>query len=185
MLTVQSEFSLCQSTHGKAIYSYAAKLSQITKFIGPTRGTPRPCRPKMGPMLATWTLLSRNVPLVVFLWSKNAPYFDFASKCASIRHSLTSSWVAQQNVSVIHRIYGQLTKSQVPVTKNFTWSCDKLIFAISDAIWARLQHWFIYTNRWSVWEKNPVSNQGSTICTTDWRNLMGQVANIDVTIPCG
>ena len=31
---------------------------QLTKFIGPTWGPPGSCRPQMGPMLASWTLLS-------------------------------------------------------------------------------------------------------------------------------
>ena len=35
------------------------QLSQIAKFMGPTWGPPGSCRPQMGPMLATWTLLSR------------------------------------------------------------------------------------------------------------------------------
>ena len=30
----------------------------IAKFMGPTWGPPGSCRPQMGPMLATWTLLS-------------------------------------------------------------------------------------------------------------------------------
>ena len=34
------------------------KSSQIAKFIGPTWGPPGPCRPHMGPMLSSWTLLS-------------------------------------------------------------------------------------------------------------------------------
>ena len=33
-------------------------ISQIAKFMGPTWGPPGSCRPQMGPMLATWTLLS-------------------------------------------------------------------------------------------------------------------------------
>ena len=32
--------------------------SQIAKFMGPTWGPPGSCRPKVGPMLAQWTLLS-------------------------------------------------------------------------------------------------------------------------------
>ena len=38
------------------------KTSQITKFMGPTRGPPGSCRPQMGPMLAPWTLLSGLLP---------------------------------------------------------------------------------------------------------------------------
>ena len=33
-------------------------ISQIARFMGPTRGSPGSCRPQMGPMLAPWTLLS-------------------------------------------------------------------------------------------------------------------------------
>ena len=32
--------------------------SQITRFMGPTWGPPRSCRPQVGPILAPWTLLS-------------------------------------------------------------------------------------------------------------------------------
>ena len=35
-----------------------SNLSQIAKFMGPTGGPPRSCRPQMGLMLAPWTLLS-------------------------------------------------------------------------------------------------------------------------------
>ena len=35
-------------------------VTQIAKFIGPTWGPPGSCRPQMGPMLASWTLLSGN-----------------------------------------------------------------------------------------------------------------------------
>ena len=35
--------------------------TQIAKFMGPTWGPPRSCRPKMGPMLAPWTLLSGHL----------------------------------------------------------------------------------------------------------------------------
>ena len=34
------------------------KAPQMAKFKGPTWGPPGSCRPKMGPMLAPWTLLS-------------------------------------------------------------------------------------------------------------------------------
>ena len=36
--------------------------SQIAKFMVPTWGPPGSCRPKMGPMLASWTLLSGVFP---------------------------------------------------------------------------------------------------------------------------
>ena len=40
--------------------SYILKtISQIAKFMGPTRGPPWSRRPKMGPMLVPWNLLSR------------------------------------------------------------------------------------------------------------------------------
>ena len=35
--------------------------SQIATFMGPTWGPPGSCRPQMGPMLAPWPLLSREV----------------------------------------------------------------------------------------------------------------------------
>ena len=34
------------------------QLTQIAMVMRPTWGTPRSCRPQMGPMLASWTLLS-------------------------------------------------------------------------------------------------------------------------------
>ena len=37
---------------------WASKVTQITKFMGPTWGPPGSCRPQMGPMLAPWILLS-------------------------------------------------------------------------------------------------------------------------------
>ena len=39
----------------------SSKITQIAKFLGPTWGPPGSCRPQMGPMLATWTLLSGDV----------------------------------------------------------------------------------------------------------------------------
>ena len=36
---------------------WRAEAPQITKFMGPTWGSPGPCRPQMGPMLAPWTLI--------------------------------------------------------------------------------------------------------------------------------
>ena len=34
------------------------KYTQMTKFMEPTWGPPGSCRPQMGPMSASWTLLS-------------------------------------------------------------------------------------------------------------------------------
>ena len=44
------------STAGRTL---TVKVTQITKFMGPTWGPPGSCRPHMGPMLAPWTLLSK------------------------------------------------------------------------------------------------------------------------------
>ena len=38
-------------------------ITQIAKIMGPTWGPPGSFRPQMGPMLATWTLLSGYIPL--------------------------------------------------------------------------------------------------------------------------
>ena len=50
------------------------KRSQIARFIGPTWGPPGSCRSQMGPMLATWTLLSGSILSVKknsqFGWNK-------------------------------------------------------------------------------------------------------------------
>ena len=40
------------------IYQESGIQSQITKFMGPTWGPPRSCRPQVGTILAPWTLLS-------------------------------------------------------------------------------------------------------------------------------
>ena len=48
-------------------------LTQIAKFMGPSRGPPGSCRPQMGPMLAPWTLLSGEWQWTM-LWI-NYPYF--------------------------------------------------------------------------------------------------------------
>ena len=37
---------------------WVKSVTQIVKFMGPTWGPPGSCRPQMGPILATWTLLS-------------------------------------------------------------------------------------------------------------------------------
>ena len=37
---------------------FSRSISQIAKFMGPTWGPSGPCRPQMGPMLGSWTLLS-------------------------------------------------------------------------------------------------------------------------------
>ena len=39
-------------------------MTQIAKFMWPTRGPPGSCRPQIGPMLAPWTLLSGEC----FIW---------------------------------------------------------------------------------------------------------------------
>ena len=41
--------------------TWSVWLTQIAKFMGPTRGPPGSCRPQMGPVLAPWTLLSENI----------------------------------------------------------------------------------------------------------------------------
>ena len=40
------------------IFIFCGDMSQIVRFMGPTRGSPRPCRPQVGPILTPWTLLS-------------------------------------------------------------------------------------------------------------------------------
>ena len=42
----------------EVMFSISSVPSQIAKFTGTTWGPPGSCRPQMGPMLATWTLLS-------------------------------------------------------------------------------------------------------------------------------
>ena len=53
--------------------------TQITKFMGPTRGPPGPCRPQMGPMFAPWTLLSGDrmfiAVIILSLWMDSCDLF--------------------------------------------------------------------------------------------------------------
>ena len=52
---------------------------QLAKFIGPTWGSPGSCRPQMGPMLATRTLLSGTLSTLPALWDGYPPvsYWGF------------------------------------------------------------------------------------------------------------
>ena len=43
--------------------------TQIPKFMGPTWGQPRSCRPEMGPMLAPWTLLLGKLHYCDVTWA--------------------------------------------------------------------------------------------------------------------
>ena len=58
-LTIVGSFSLWD------IFSVRPKRSQITKFMGPTRGPPGSYRTQMGPMLAPWSLLSGMLRTIV------------------------------------------------------------------------------------------------------------------------
>ena len=40
------------------IFIFCGDMSQIVSFMGPTWGSPKPCRPQVGPILTPWTLLS-------------------------------------------------------------------------------------------------------------------------------
>ena len=53
-------------TNGRRYYKYA----QIAKFMGPTWGPPGSCRPQMGPILSTWTLLSGCIFIGFSHWLK-------------------------------------------------------------------------------------------------------------------
>ena len=46
-----------------------SKCPQIARFMGPTWGPSGSCRPQVGPMLATWTLLSGSVPHIYRPWA--------------------------------------------------------------------------------------------------------------------
>ena len=53
--------NLCKTVHcisDTFLIVWSSMVSQIAKFMGPTRGAPRSYRPQMGPILAPWNLLS-------------------------------------------------------------------------------------------------------------------------------
>ena len=42
-------------------------MSQLTRFMGPACGPPGSCWPQMGPMLASWTLLSGMLHIYIYI----------------------------------------------------------------------------------------------------------------------
>ena len=55
--------------HLRQAYIY----SPIARFMGPTRGPPASCQPRMGPMLGPWTLLSGLLLLIASVLWFDAP----------------------------------------------------------------------------------------------------------------
>ena len=57
-LTHVSEYAAICNVDRCSVCFCVLILSQIARFIGPTLDPPGSCRPQMGPMLATWSLIS-------------------------------------------------------------------------------------------------------------------------------
>ena len=71
VLTNQSEPNQMKHNKTKAISAIQVlkndrKWTQMAKFMGPTWGPSGSCWPQMGPMLAPWTFLSREIRVYVF-----------------------------------------------------------------------------------------------------------------------
>ena len=75
--------------------------SQIARFMGPTWGPPRSCRPQMGPVLAPWTLLSGVLLPEKKVWSRIS--------CNLLAASRTQSSSPPWSFSRIHSV----SKSQL------------------------------------------------------------------------
>ena len=79
---------ICHYNEFRGIPRTSWIVTQIAKFMGPTWGPPGSCRPQMGPMLASWTLLSGQylymIPLNLYImqWLKTVQtnYIIWSSK---------------------------------------------------------------------------------------------------------
>ena len=104
--------------HGRALgcllWAFWRNWPQIVKFMGPTCGPPGSCRPKMGPMLAQWILLSeaallqhRTVGSVFFSWhglqieDGNGPFHNEDRKCQECPYHTPDSKVHGANMGPI------------------------------------------------------------------------------------
>ena len=78
-------------------YTYfLSKTTQITKFMGPTRGPPGSCRPQMGPMLTPWTLLSGDTLNATVKWK--VPHITQC--CSRIRTKWQHPLMPNQTLSI-------------------------------------------------------------------------------------
>ena len=78
------------TSNPRKVHFSESQASQIARFVGTTRGPPGFCRLHIGPMLASWTLLSGTLPysehrghvpfpisrVVLMVISKNAAKFE-------------------------------------------------------------------------------------------------------------
>ena len=78
------------TSNPRKVHFSESQASQITRFVGTTRGPPGSCRLQIGPMLAPWTLLSGTLPysehrghvtfpisrVLLMVISKNAAKFE-------------------------------------------------------------------------------------------------------------
>ena len=69
---------------------YNSTVPLIAKFMGPTWGPPGSCQPQMGPMLASWTLLSWTVYEI----DHDTAYNTALIRVEHISH-ITSTWPPQ------------------------------------------------------------------------------------------
>ena len=60
LLQVKSQSAISSVWVGYLWRLSSQRPTRIAKFMGPTWGPPRSCRPQMGPMLAPWNLLSSS-----------------------------------------------------------------------------------------------------------------------------
>ena len=72
------------SPRGQWVNLLMDKLSQIAKFMGSTWGPSGSCRPQMGPVLASWTLLSWMGCLLWLFCTENWPYCDGTMLCCVV-----------------------------------------------------------------------------------------------------
>ena len=69
-------------------------ITQIAKYMGPTWGPPGSCRPQMGPMLASWTLLSGNIvsDLQIFKFEMTKRFYKSIIFCTQNKIVLHLNW---------------------------------------------------------------------------------------------
>ena len=90
--------------------SHWQEAYQITRFMGPTWGTPGSCRPQMGPMMAPWILLS-GLLWAAFI-SMAAPFASFLPQLPdSSRDTFASCW---HNVMMQFKIKHGTTRFMKP-----------------------------------------------------------------------
>ena len=90
-----------------------AKLSQLAKFKGPTWGPPGSCRPQMGLMLASWTLLSEF--MLYWLWIRLGDRTNSRVDGGLRRHA-EPLWRHLMNTTVIAMINDEYLKHEFHIS---------------------------------------------------------------------